>query len=43
MRFIALLAVVLLFISFCVRWDWNECRKVGHSRMYCYLHAGEGK
>jgi hypothetical protein len=33
--------VVFLVIGGCVRWRWNECRKVGHGFLYCVLSASK--
>lgn len=30
--------MVLFVVYSCIRWEWNECRKVGHSVAYCLTH-----
>jgi len=46
-EFIKLLFVVLVVLSLigtvggCQYWKWNECRKVGHGRVYCAVYLNK--
>jgi len=33
---LVIIVVVLVVMAGCERWKWNECRGVGHSRLYCF-------
>lgn len=40
---VLLLVLGLLFAMFaCERWKYRECRKVGHSVLYCLDQLGKG-
>ncbi len=43
MRYVSVLlvAAILLAAYSCERWKWQECRAVGHSRLYCASKVGE--
>ena len=30
----------LFLMKTCAEWKWNECRKVGHGKVYCAAHIG---
>ncbi|QDJ96325.1 hypothetical protein Xoosp13_138 [Xanthomonas phage Xoo-sp13] len=32
--------VFVLLIGGCIRWQWDECRSVGHGVMYCLWSLG---
>jgi hypothetical protein len=38
---IALIVAVVTLLVWRVRFDWRECRMVGHSKLYCVIHAGD--
>lgn len=38
--FVAVVVVALVVSGFFYgRWEWRECRHVGHSSAYCWTHA----
>lgn len=47
MKALERIAIVLGVVAFlalvggCIRWEWNECRKVGHGVLYCIVKAGK--
>lgn len=34
------LALVFL-VGSCIRWEWRECRQVGHGKLYCFVKMGQ--
>jgi hypothetical protein len=32
--------VVLFLLGSCIRWEWRECRQVGHGKLYCFAQMG---
>lgn len=40
---ILVVLIIIGFVGFVVAWrmfEYGECRKVGHSRLYCVTHIG---
>lgn len=37
---IALAVITLVILGGCTRWQWRECRGVGHSALYCLFDLG---
>lgn len=37
---IAFLVITLVVLGGCTRWQWRECRSVGHSALYCLFNLG---
>lgn len=35
MRAAIVVAVVVVILGAVIRWQWRECRKVGHGVVYC--------
>lgn len=42
LRMLVLTLGALLLLCSCIRWEWNECRQVGHGALYCATHMGNG-
>lgn len=38
--FLLFIVMVGVLVGSCARWQWNECRKVGHSVAYCVYDLG---
>jgi hypothetical protein len=37
---VIVIVVFLLLVGSCARWKFNECKKVGHSTLYCIVFNG---
>jgi len=40
---IGIAVLILAFVALvggCIRWEWNECRSVGHGKLYCAVKLG---
>lgn len=38
--YVAIIGAFLFLVGGCVRWQWNECRGVGHGVLYCIHQMG---